>query len=456
MAVAVLVTVIHASRRLVRRFREPAVATARCAIPRPRRSRGAGGLRGSSLLAPFQVRSFCFQFPADLLTSWGIEMENLVLGWYVLVETGSVLLLSVFWALQYLGTLLAPIYGMAGDRLGHRRVMCAMRATYAALAAVMTVLAATGALRPAQVFVIATLSGLARTSDQAMRNALIGATMPSDRLMATMGVSRTTADSARIAGSLAGAGLFAAFGMSAAYVAITGFYTLGLALTFGVAAARPSPHPAGLPRPTLWRDLQEGLACVWDSPASLAAMWLAFLVNLTAFPLTSGLLPYIAKDVYRIGETGLGTLVASFAAGSLLGSVAVSLAGRAIRPARMMIVFALAWYAGLLVFAHMPGPGGGRVMLVLAGLAQSLCLVPMSVMLLHSAGARFRGRVMGVRMLAIYGVPIGLLAAGALIDHIGFAPTASLYCLLGAVLTLAIALRWRADLWPRTASANAR
>ena len=47
-------------------------------------------LTGSALLAPFQVRSFRFQFPADLLISWGIEMENLVLGWYILVETGSV------------------------------------------------------------------------------------------------------------------------------------------------------------------------------------------------------------------------------------------------------------------------------------------------------------------------------------------------------------------------------
>ena len=36
----------------------------------------------SAMLAPFQVRSFRFQFPADLATSWGIEMENLVLGWY--------------------------------------------------------------------------------------------------------------------------------------------------------------------------------------------------------------------------------------------------------------------------------------------------------------------------------------------------------------------------------------
>src|SRR5437588_13100686 len=93
---------------------------------------------GSSMLAPFQVRSFRLRFRADLLTSWGLEMENLVLGWYILVETGSVLLLTLFWALQYLGTLLAPLIGMAGDRVGHRQVLCAMRACYAALALLIT------------------------------------------------------------------------------------------------------------------------------------------------------------------------------------------------------------------------------------------------------------------------------------------------------------------------------
>jgi hypothetical protein len=62
---------------------------------------------------------------------------------------------------------------------------------------------------------------------------------------------------------------------------------------------------------------------------------------------------------------------------------------------------------------------------------------------------------MGMRMLAIYGLPLGLLGAGALIDRFGFAPTATLYCSLGITLTLLIAVRWRAALWPLHAAANA-
>ena len=82
----------------------------------------------------------------------------------------------------------------------------------------------------------------------------------------------------------------------------------------------------------------------------------------------------------------------------------------------MMIIYTAIWYGMLLLFVHFPGILGGRISLMLAGFAQSLSMVPMAVMLLHGAGPKFRGRVKGVRMLAIYGLPLGLLAAGLLID----------------------------------------
>jgi MFS family permease len=193
--------------------------------------------KGSSWLAPFAVRSFRYQWPADLLTSWAFEMETLILGWYVLVETGSVLLLTLFGTLQFLGTLIAPLFGLAGDRLGHRNVLCAMRATYTVLAAALTACAALGALGPVPVFVIAALSGLVRPSDLVMRNAIVGETMTPALLMGAMGISRTTADSARIAGALAGAGLMASLGFTAAYVMIALLYAASFALTLGVAGS---------------------------------------------------------------------------------------------------------------------------------------------------------------------------------------------------------------------------
>ena len=410
----------------------------------------------SVLIAPFRVRAFRLQWPADLLTSWGIEMEILILGWYILVETGSVWLLTVFGSLQYMGTLIAPVFGMAGDRFGHRNVLCAMRTFYAVLAAIVMVMAFAGVLTPFYALVIAGLSGIVRPSDIAMRSALVAEMMPGDRLMAAMGVSRTTSDSARIMGSLFGAALLALLGVGPAYLAITLFYVGGLALTYAMGSPLGRTHPPGSVRLSFPREVSEGLGYVWRTPCLLAGMWIAFLVNLAAFPMTSGLLPYVARDIYHIGQTGLGTLVASFSGGAFIGSIVVSLAGRALRPARTMVVFTMAWYVLVLAFVQMPGPASGRIMLVLAGCAQSLSMVPLSTMLLHVSGERFRGRVMGVRMLAIYGLPLGLLGAGWLIERIGFVAMATGYCVFGLIVTLAIAVRWRAAIWPLDVPANAR
>src|SRR5215207_6911430 len=102
------------------------------------------GVARFAMLAPFATRSFRFQWPADLLTSWAFEMETIILGWYVLVETGSVFWLTVFGASQYLGTLVAPLFGVAGDRLGHKSLLLGMRLSYAVFASTLLALIMTG------------------------------------------------------------------------------------------------------------------------------------------------------------------------------------------------------------------------------------------------------------------------------------------------------------------------
>jgi len=405
-------------------------------------------------LAPFRNRSFRFMWPADLLTSWAFEMETLILGWYILVETQSVLLLTLFGSLQFSGTLLSPLFGVAGDRIGLRNLLCLMRATYAVLAGTLCAFALAGVLTPVHVFAIAAVMGLVRPSDLAIRNTLVGSLMPAEQLMGAMGISRTTQDSARIAGALAGAGVFALLGMGAAYVMVVAFYLASLSLTLCIP--RP-PRIAALAAPVSpWRDVREGLGYVWTTPRLLAAMILAFLVNFCAFPLSGGLLPYVARDIYGMDQSGLGLLAAGFASGGLLGSIMLSTVGRAIPAGRIMISFTFAWYALLLAYSHTSIAALGIPLLMAAGFMQSLSMVPMAVMLLRSASERFRGRVMGVRMLAVYGMPLGLLLAGALIDRFGFVVTATAYCLFGLAATGAIAWYWRAHLFPLAAPANAR
>src|SRR6185503_861105 len=264
-----------------------------------------------------------------LLASWAFEMEGIILGWYVLVSTGSVLLLALFGSLQFLGTLISPLYGMAGDRIGNRALLCIMRGTYFVVATLLMLLFVTGSATPIAIFALSAVIGLVRPSDITMRNLLVGETMPGELLMRAMGISRTTADSARVVGALSGAGLVAALGTGAAYGVVCAIYAVSFALTFNVGTARVrvlGEDDAGASSSIL-KMLKEGFAYVWATPDVRAATLLAFLMNFAAYPLVGSLLAYVAKEIYGLDQTGLGWLLATYAGGALLGSIVLSTHG---------------------------------------------------------------------------------------------------------------------------------
>jgi len=424
------------------------------------------------VLAPFQVKSFRFQWPADLLTSWAFEMETLILGWYVLVETESVLWLTAFGALQFLGSLIAPLIGVVADHVGRRAVLCSTRGLFMILAALLMTLGLADALSPTVVLCIALIFGLARPSDSVMRNALIADTVPGGILMNAIGLSRMTMDSSRIAGALAGAGLFAVLGFVPAYVVVTGFYAVALTLTLGVARPRqveadqlntdadtqPGAQQTQGPgrRFAPWQELKEGMAFVWQSPTVLAFLCLAALLNITVFPIVFGLLPYVAREVYGLDQIGLGHLVAAFAGGALIGSLIMAMTGGARRPGRYVLVGMLVWYVLILIFAQQESKLPGVGMLALIGMAQGTVMVTMAVIVLRVTPAQFRGRVMGVRMLAVYGLPTGLMGYGVLIEWIGFSTAISLSAVIGLLMTGVIGFRWRGVIWGQRTGESVR
>jgi len=170
--------------------------------------------------------------------------------------------------------------------------------------------------------------------------------------------------------------------------------------------------------------------------------------------LMGGVLPYVAREIYGTDQTGLGYLAASFAFGALIGSLGLSANRRGIKSGRMMIGFTVGWFLMLLAFAWVDVLALGVVILILAGLCQTLALVPLSVMLLQSSDPRMRARVMSLRMLAIYGLPMGLLASGPLIETFGYGATATGYGVFGLAATALIAWRWFAHVWRLDAIAN--
>lgn len=407
------------------------------------------------MLAPFGVRSFRFQWMADLATSWAFEMEVLILGWYVLVQSDSVMLLVVYGSLQYIGSLVSPLVGVAGDRLGYRSLFLTARSIYTLLAVIILVLAATDTLSPLIVLVLSSISGLFRPSDVMMRFSLIAQTLPPSQLMGALGTSRITIDSARIAGALAGVGVFAAFGIAWAYVAVTALYAASVFFTTGIARhSSPATLPTGGITVSPLRDLLQGLRHVIGTPPLFGMLCIAFLVNMLAYPLCQGLLPYVASTVYESGQAGLALLGASYAFGGLIGSLTLSMNRLAMGPARLCLMACFIWFVFDLGFGLAQYQALGALIVVGIGFLQSICMTPLAGVMLKACAPEYRGRVMGMRILAIWGLPTGLVISGPMIEMLGFAGMVTIYSATGMALTVLIAFIWRRHLWDHKAPAN--
>ena len=392
-----------------------------------------------NFLSAFRIQSYRFQWGSDLLNSWAFEMETLILGWFVLVTTDSPFLLAAFAALTFSGTLLSPFFGVLADRVDRRTILIILRLIYGALASVILMLALVGTVQPWQVFVISGIAGLVRPSDFAVKFALIADIVPARDLHNAMGFSRATMDSARIFGALLGAGLFSTLGIGAAYGAVVGLYLASVLLAWRITPIPRQTTENSRP----WSDLKLGFSYIRRNETIVAIMALAFLANFTGFPIIRGLLPALARDVYAMDETGLAQLIALLAIGALLGSLATATILRVTKPARMMVIWLVIWHLFILLLGLFSIPMAASVVITMIGLAQSFAMIPMSVLLLNTADESYRGRISGIRMLAVYGMPMGLLMGGVLIEWIGVPATTVVFGSVGLVGSTAIVARWR-------------
>jgi sugar phosphate permease len=221
-------------------------------------------------------------------------------------------------------------------------------------------------------------------------------------------------------------------------------------LSFGIAGApggankkqnAQSQEHSALVR--AYQDIKIGVLYVIEAPRIHALLWVAFLVNFSGLCITGGLLPIVARDVYGMDELGLGTLIATFATGALAGSLLIATVMRATRPDRLIIYSLIAWHVTLIGFAFTTSPAIGVPLLGVVGLLSSLVMVPLASTLVAIAGVEFRGRVMGLRQLAVVGLPLGLLLAGLLIEVINITTALVTLSAVGVILGIALAAMWQ-------------
>jgi MFS family permease len=371
-------------------------------------------------------------------------MQLLVLSYFVRTEISSVFLLGVYGALRFGGTMFGAAYGVVVERANRRRLMIGVRLTVSILSAAILLLVVTGRLEPWHVFVLTGMGGLARAFDNITRQTILADVMRKEELINAMALDRTGSDATQIVGPLLGGLLLRRFGMGPAFLVIVAVYLLAVFCALFVRSANPVRAQTS---PSMWRSLVEGGGYIRRNDAVLALLLFAFLINLAAFPLTHGMMPVFALDVLHTGPMGLAALTSAVATGAFIGSFGLAAKGGFAKPGAMAVLAVLGWCLTILFFSQSTLMAVSLAILLASGVAQSFSLVSIDSLLLRLSPAELRARIMGVRSMAVYGLPMGLLVIGAMADNI-LAPQHAVAVMAagGAVLTVVIAA-WLQELW---------
>ncbi len=384
----------------------------------------------------FAVGEFRALWMAQLLSVVGDQLARVALTILVYSRTRSALLAAITFVVSIVPTFVGGItLAWLADRYPRRRVMIVCDVLRCGLVLIMALPRVPLAALVTLLFVV-TLTGAPFLSARA---AIYPDVLTGDKYVMGTAVLLVTIQFAQVIGFAVGGTLVGLFGIRTSLVAD--------ALTFAASAlivrtwVRPRPAPAvsGSREQSRLAGIVGGARLVFATPALCLPMlfgWLAAFYNAP-----EGVVTPLAQAL-RGGAVAVGVILAAQALGETVGVILFS---RLVSPParlRFMGPLAVVTCAVLVLFAWRPDLAVSLLILLVSGLGASYQLAA-NAAFVAAAPPKRRSQAFG---LAQGGMSLGqgtvMILAGAAAEHVAPARVIAVCGAVGAVLALAIALRW--------------
>ena len=434
-------------------------------------------------LAPLRHRGFRRLAAGQFASNIGDACYAIALPWYVLATHGGALLLGTVLAAYGIPRTVALIFGgHASDRWQPWTVMMTSDAVRVVAVAAMAAAAAAGPARAAILIPIAVVLGAGEGFFLPGSYSIIPTLLPDADLQAGNALSAAGSQLAMLSGPALGGALVAilgpapALGLDAATFAISALTLAGvrsaqrrpapaapageqppaLPATDAQASAAepgaelaPMPALAGTPEPSLTPSAATAAEPAAAAGPTLLSMLRSerilqiILLVTVAANLGSGgtgevALPALAHGPLHAGAGGYGGMVAAFAGGALLGTLAAGWLRGVRRPA---IVGSAAFIAEAVFLAATPYLGGilaDGAALAAFGFLNGIGNIVMITLFQRWAPPELLGRLMGMVMLASFGIfPVSVVLGAVVVHDLGPAPFFPLAAAVTAVAILA-------------------
>jgi MFS family permease len=343
-------------------------------------------------------------------------LEMLVAGIFTFELTGSAFWVAVVTVARTLPMLLlGSLTGVVSEALNRKTLLLCGLFVMAANSAILCALAAEDAIRIWHIALGGTVAGTVWTTEMAVRRRMIGEVMAASHVGQAIALDSVTGSATRMIGPLLGGITFETVGLTGAYALSTALYLAAGLVVLGLAYQQEvrSLNLARIPA-----DLVEGLVIVWHHPLILGVVLITIITNVFAFSYSALIVPIAVGD-YGVSPILVGLLAAAEPFGAITSGMAMATGWVRMDRPRMMISGSSLFLVALVATALAPWYTLAFLLLLLGGLGTAAFSSMQSTLVLTSAPAAARSRILGIITVCIGTGPLGVLAAGALSEQLG-------------------------------------
>src|SRR5881409_1628609 len=271
----------------------------------------------AAMFRSFRYRDFALFWTGNFLSNVGTWMQNLALGWLILVRTNSPFLLGLN---GFLGSAPSLFFSLPGgaiaDRMNRRKLMIVTQTAMMLLALILAALTSFRVIKIGEILTISFLAGLASALNNPAYQALVPDLVEREDLVNAIALNSAQFNMSRAIGpTLAGLALGKVGTAGCFYLNSVSFLALIVALLVINVPVRRAREAS-----TVWGAMLDGLRFVNQHRLIIILLSIPSFLSLLGLPFVV-LMPVFARDLLRVGPSGLGYLMAGAGLGAVLSAL---------------------------------------------------------------------------------------------------------------------------------------
>lgn len=361
-------------------------------------------------------RDFSIFWVGNFLSNIGTWMQNIALGWLILIITNSPFLLGLNAFLSQIPALIFALPGGAiADRLNRRKLMLITQSAMMLFALLLAILTSFRQVTITEILLISSLTGIATALNYPAYQALIPDLVPPEDLMNAIALNSAQFNMSRAIGpTVAGLALGTLGAAACFYLNTVSFLALIIALL--MITIPPLQKREG---PKFWSAMFDGVRYVNEHRMLIVLLTVPAFLSLLGLPFIV-LMPVVARNLIKVGASGLGYLMGGAGVGAVIAALAIAAKGPMEHRGRLILTSATLFSLSLILLAGAHNFWWAFFLLAVMGATIVGTLTLTNTTLQMTTPQPLRGRIMGMYYMAMSGMlPFGSLQAGAMAQALG-------------------------------------